>query len=406
MRMKLRIKNRNDDEFMYGNTRKDSKVLTPEWRYDYPRSVRRGSKHRSKAAIATIVMQVILVLIGLLFLAYPVYADWLTQKGNDNIIADYTSYVQKDTQQIADTLNNAYVYNERLALAAGVSSYDPSTPFPISMDIPIASYWDQVITGEGAFAWIEFPLLNARFPIYHGTSDEALMQGVGHVEDTSLPVGGLSTHAGLTGHSGMTSTRMFDDIRQLNPGDIFYVHVMGQKLGYKVYNVEVVLPEDVRGKLSIERGRDLVTLITCHPYGVNTHRLLVHAERCSVDDELIPPNQSPMAPTGDNSRLLPLLFAIMLLAALIVFYVMYWHRRPCEIYRPHHQFEKKFFGDRRRFPAGYFLKASYITAPKSMSPPSCMKDFDRETYVYDVDDFDLLDLDDDEEDDVDDLANL
>ena len=127
-------------------------------------------------------------------------------------------------------------------------------------------------------SWIEIPSINVSMPIYHGTSESALMAGVGHLEGTSLPVGGKSTHCVLTAHSGMRNLSMFDDIRDLEPGDLVLLHTMGRTLAYKMVDSEVVWPDEV-GSLGIEQGSDKVTLVTCTPYGVNDHRLLVHCVR-------------------------------------------------------------------------------------------------------------------------------
>ena len=127
-------------------------------------------------------------------------------------------------------------------------------------------------------SWIEIPSINVSMPIYHGTSESALMAGVGHLEGTSLPVGGKSTHCVLTAHSGMRNLSMFDDIRDLEPGDLVLLHTMGRILAYKMVDSEVVWPDEV-GSLVIEQGADKVTLVTCTPYGVNDHRLLVHCVR-------------------------------------------------------------------------------------------------------------------------------
>ena len=127
-------------------------------------------------------------------------------------------------------------------------------------------------------SWVEIPSIDVSMPIYHGTSEEVLMAGVGHLEGTSLPVGGTSTHCVLTAHSGMRNLSMFDDIHSLEPGDLVLLHTMNKTLAYKMVDSEVVLPEEMES-LTIEPGADKVTLVTCTPYGVNDHRLLVHCVR-------------------------------------------------------------------------------------------------------------------------------
>ena len=127
-------------------------------------------------------------------------------------------------------------------------------------------------------AYIDIPSISVYLPIYHGTDEETLLKGVGHIAQSSLPIGGNSTHAILTGHTGLASSELFTRIDELEIDDFFYIHVLGDTLCYKIYETEIIEPDDI-SSLTIEQDRDLVTLVTCYPYGVNTHRLLVKAER-------------------------------------------------------------------------------------------------------------------------------
>lgn len=135
--------------------------------------------------------------------------------------------------------------------------------------------WDEQV----AMCWIEIPRIAVREPVYHGTSDETLAMGVGHLSWSSLPVGGISSHCVLAAHSGMEESRMFDNLDRLKKGDVFVVHTLADAYQYEVYQVETVLPHDAEKSCRIVAGEDLCTLITCTPYGINTHRLLVHARR-------------------------------------------------------------------------------------------------------------------------------
>ena len=125
---------------------------------------------------------------------------------------------------------------------------------------------------------LEIPKISLYLPIYHGTSQEVLEKGIGHLEGSSMPIGGKNTHAVLTGHRGLPSAELFSNLDQLERDDEFYIHILGETLAYKVFHVETVKPEET-GHLAIARGRDRITLVTCTPYGINTHRLLVHAKR-------------------------------------------------------------------------------------------------------------------------------
>ena len=142
---------------------------------------------------------------------------------------------------------------------------------------PPLAYAQQLTVG-GAMAYVDIPKINVCLPVQHGTGAETLEKSVGHVVGTSLPVGGENTHAVLSAHSGMASSKLFSDIDQLEKGDTFYVHVLGEVLAYQVDSINIVLPTDT-SLLQIEEGKDLVTLVTCTPFGVNTHRLLVRGHR-------------------------------------------------------------------------------------------------------------------------------
>ena len=168
---------------------------------------------------------------------------------------------------------------------------------------------------EPMMAYIEMPRISVRLPIYHGTAENALMAGVGHWPSSSLPVGGKSTHCVLLGHSGMRNARMFDDIRLLEPGDRFVIWTLGDPYAYEVYGSEVVEPRAVEGRTRIKQAKDLVTLVTCTPYGVNTHRLLVHARRCGYQPDS--PEPISMVPSPGN-RGLPLLAASALIVAVAI----------------------------------------------------------------------------------------
>ena len=134
------------------------------------------------------------------------------------------------------------------------------------------------MTSDGVMGYLEIEKIKLKLPIYHGVSEEALESGVGHLEGTSLPVGGETTHAILFGHRGLPSAKLFTDLDQLEAGDTFQITVLDRVLVYEVTQTEVVLPEELND-LTVESGKDQVTLVTCTPYGVNSHRLLIHGER-------------------------------------------------------------------------------------------------------------------------------
>lgn len=210
-----------------------------------------------------------LIVCGIGLMVWPWVADLVSSTGVGTTISEVTARVDSlpaDERQWY--LDEAHAYNDELA------------GLPPSMDPSQIVSYDEQLTFERdpMMSWLDVPSINVSMPIYHGTSDAALMAGVGHLEGTSLPVGGGSTHCVLTAHSGMGNLRMFDDIRQLVPGDLVLLHTMGDIYAYRVTGSEVVWPDEVNS-LAIEPGEDLLTLVTCTPYGVNDHRLLVHCER-------------------------------------------------------------------------------------------------------------------------------
>ncbi len=217
----------------------------------------------------------LVILVGVGLMVWPWVLDRIEASGVFNQISQVSQTIDalspEDKQRY---LQQAQAYNARLA--GETPQIDPSQILP----------YDEQLTydRDPMMSWVEIPSINVSMPIYHGTSDAVLMAGVGHLEGSSLPVGGSSTHCVLTAHSGMQNLRMFDDIRQLQPGDIVLLHTMGDTLAYQVQSSEVVWPDQV-SSLAIEPGKDLLTLVTCTPYGINDHRLLVHCVRTTYDPQ-------------------------------------------------------------------------------------------------------------------------
>ena len=207
--------------------------------------------------------------VALELLLYPLVGELLSEKYHSDVETTYTAAI-KDTDDAELTAQRqaAEQYNAMLANAT-ISEGGASTP-------PLA-YADQLTVG-GVMAYVDIPKINVYLPVQHGTGAETLEKSVGHVVGTSLPVGGSSTHAVLSAHSGMASAKLFSDIDQLELGDKFFVHVLGDTLAYEVDSINTVVPTDM-SLLQIEGGKDLVTLVSCTPFGINTHRLLVRGHR-------------------------------------------------------------------------------------------------------------------------------
>lgn len=207
------------------------------------------------------------VALGLLL--YPLIGELMSEKYHSDVETTYTAAIEDtDDAELTAQRQAAQQYNAMLANAT-ISEGGASAP-------PLA-YAEQLTVG-GVMAYVDIPKINVYLPVQHGTGAETLEKSVGHVVGTSLPVGGSSTHAVLSAHSGMASSKLFSDIDQLELGDNFYVHVLGEVLAYEVDAINTVLPTDT-SLLQIEEGKDFVTLVTCTPFGVNTHRLLVRGHR-------------------------------------------------------------------------------------------------------------------------------
>ena len=207
------------------------------------------------------------VALGLLL--YPLGGELLSEKYHSDVETSYTAAIEDtDDAELTAQRQAAEQYNAMLANAT-ISEGGASAP-------PLA-YADQLTVG-GVMAYVDIPQIGVYLPVQHGTGAETLEKSVGHVAGTSLPVGGENTHAVLSAHSGMASSKLFSDIDQLEKGDTFYIHVLGEVLAYEVDAINTVLPTDT-SLLQIEAGKDLVTLVTCTPFGINTHRLLVRGHR-------------------------------------------------------------------------------------------------------------------------------
>lgn len=208
-------------------------------------------------------------------LLYPLISEAVNAKYHSDIETAYTAAIEEtDKAELTAQREAAEQYNAMLSGAA-ITEGGASAP-------PLA--YAQQLTVGGVMCYVEIPKIGVYLPVEHGTSADTLEKSVGHVVGTSLPVGGASTHAVLSAHSGMASSKLFSDIDQLAEGDTFYIHVLGDTLAYQVDNIATVLPTDT-SLLQIEDGKDLVTLVTCTPFGVNTHRLLVRGHRVPYTPE-------------------------------------------------------------------------------------------------------------------------
>ena len=244
---------------------------------------------------------------GLSLLLYPTVSDYWNSLHASQAVASYDKAVKSmDEGKYDELLQSARRYNRDLYLRGSLFSLT---------DEEREDYTGQLdIDGSGVMGYIEIPTIKVSLPIYHGTSDDVLQVAVGHLEWSSLPVGGESTHCVLSGHRGLPSAKLFTNLDQLDEGDLFVIRTLDEVLTYEVDRILIVLPGEVQA-LAIEEGKDLCTLVTCTPYGVNSHRMLVRGHRVDNQSEAV-------RLTADAIRIDPLLVApiaaIPLLLALLL----------------------------------------------------------------------------------------
>ena len=219
--------------------------------------------------------------LGLAIILYPMISDLINSHNQEKVVQTYIEDVNNmSTEDYNQELQKVQEYNQVVSQRQVVGS--PIQDFQYDYD-------ELLNLGDiGVMGILEIPVIDVELPIYHGTEPEELQVGVGHYEGSSLPVGGQSTHSVLTGHTGLPSSRLLTDIDQLEIGDIFYIKVFKETLAYEVDQIKVVLPEEL-GDIQIVEGKDYCTLVTCTPYGINTHRLLVRGKRIAyveINDEI------------------------------------------------------------------------------------------------------------------------
>lgn len=234
---------------------------------------------KKKRKIADII-RIIVLLIALSVLLYPTVSNYLYEKNSSTIVANYDKEVENTTDEEKEEMFRlAREYNARLAQDQ-VSIGDAFTE-ESSDDQEYENLLNK--SGTGMMGYIQIPKIDIELPLYHGTKESVLQVGVGHLKDTSLPVGGDTTHAVLTGHRGLPSRMLFTDLDQMEKGDVFYIKILGETLAYQVDQILTVLPEET-DSLKIIEGQDYVTLVTCTPYGINTHRLLIRGHRIPYEE--------------------------------------------------------------------------------------------------------------------------
>ena len=230
---------------------------------------------KSKRIITNLIV-VLIFLVGLSLLLYPTVSNYINTKNQSYAIVSYDkNAAQLDKEKYEKIMADAREYNRTMGTYQNNFALDESRTALYNSLLNISD--------DGIMGYVDIPCINCKLPIYHGTNEAVLRVAIGHVEWSSLPVGGESTHSVISGHRGLPSAELLTHIDRLELGDTFYINVLNEKLEYRVDSINVVLPEDT-SKLEIVEGQDYVTLVTCTPYGVNTHRLLVRGTRIPYEE--------------------------------------------------------------------------------------------------------------------------
>lgn len=257
---------------------------------------------------------ILVLLIGLSLLLYPSFADWWNSSRQTQVITRYAEAIASmDNEEYDITLESARDYNAKLLERFNSYLLEGELEYRYEEELNFA--------GDGIMAYIEIPSINVMLPIYHGTAEEILQVAIGHIDWSSLPTGGESTHCVISGHRGLPSARLFTDLDQMEVGDIFMLNVLNEVLAYEVDQIRIVLPHETE-ELLIQEGKDLVTLVTCTPYGVNSHRMLVRGHRVDnlaeaqtvrVTADAIIVNKLAVVPFILGPMLLVMLLAVLLM---------------------------------------------------------------------------------------------
>lgn len=229
-----------------------------------------------KGSVTTILLIVVLI-VGLSLLIYPAFSDYWNKSVQSKAVASYIHDIESlDDDKYAELWNSAVDYNKAL--------FERPNKYKLTDELKVRYHNELNVTGSGMMGYIEIPKIDVHLPIYHTTDENVLQVAIGHIDWTSLPTGGANTHAVLSSHRGLPSAKLFTDLDKLQVGDVFMLWVMDELLTYEVDQILIVEPHESEA-LMVEEGRDLCTLVTCTPYGINSHRLLVRGHRINNAEE-------------------------------------------------------------------------------------------------------------------------
>ena len=271
------------------------------------------SKEKKKFTIKDII-RLIVLLVAFSVLLYPTFSSYLNEKNSSKVVSNYDAEsVKLSNAEKEQMLADARAYNQEML--GNIDLIDPFSQTNTEIDERYQNLLN--VDGSGMMGYIRIPKIKVELPIYHGTSETVLQAGVGHFWGTSLPVGGESTHTVLTGHRGLPTKTLFTNMDKLEVGDIFYIKVLGETLAYQIDQILTVLPEETDA-LSIESGQDYATLVTCTPYAINTHRLLVRGKRIPYEDAIKEVPDQNIKPELSLSAKVLIITIVVILIGLIV----------------------------------------------------------------------------------------
>lgn len=272
------------------------------------------------------IIRIMILIIGILILLYPTISNYLYEKNSSGIVSNYNkeacNFSDKEKERMLDL---AKEYNEKLAKNQnGVGDAFSSNNLEDSDYNSLLN-----AAGDGMMGYIRIPKIDLELPIYHGTKESVLQIGIGHLKETSLPIGGKSTHAVLTGHRGLPSKLLFTDLDQVKNDDIVYIHILDKVFAYQIDRISVVLPSETES-LEIEKDRDFLTLVTCTPYGINSHRLLVKGHRIPYNDAIMMEDDEVDKTIKIPFEVKVLLIALFIILTIFIFINLYRKNKKME----------------------------------------------------------------------------
>lgn len=277
---------------------------------------------KKKKNRGTTVILIIIFFAGLSLLLYPTFANFINQMHSSKAIAEYSDLVEKMSREERERMfHEAEAYNQALA----------GSPVNYKLEDSQRAEYESLlnIDGTGVMGIVEIPSISVTLPVYHGTDDNTLQVAAGHIEWTSLPVGGLSSHCVLSGHRGLPSAKLFTDLDKVTVGDEFMLRVLDEVLTYEVDQIVIVLPQNT-SELQIVPGEDYCTLVTCTPYGINSHRLLVRGHRIETKEV-----NNAIRVTADAMQVEPLVIAAVIAVPLLILLLIFVLGRPNSTKKKH-----------------------------------------------------------------------